>query len=101
MNALDALTPISLLVIVPGAVWVLGRTGWTGDRKRALILGLAILLGVLQAILTGVIALPESWVSILTRALITIAGTIALSQAVYQLLAAKLPDEQAKRAAIE
>nr|WP_300144225.1 hypothetical protein [Propionicimonas sp.] len=44
------------------------------------------------------IALPDSWVSILTRALITIAGTIALSQAVYQLLAAKLPDEQAKRA---
>ena len=65
------------------------------------ILVLAVLLGVLQAILTGVIALPDSWVEILTRALITIAGTIALSQAAYQLLAAKLPDEQAKRAAIE
>ena len=96
MTALDALTTITLLAIVPALVWWLGRTGWTGDRKRVVVIAVALLLGVLQAILTGVIAVTPGILAILERAVITVAGVLVLSQSVYTLLWSKLPDSDAE-----
>lgn len=92
MTALDALTTIVLLAIVPALVWWLGRTGWTGDRKRAAIIIAAVALGMLQAVLTGVIAVSPGVLAVIERAVVTIAGVLVLSQSVYQLLRDKLPD---------
>ena len=101
MSALDALTTVTLLAIVPALVWWLGRTGWTGDRKRAVVIVAALLLGVLQAILTGVIAVAPSVLAIIERAVITVAGVLVLSQSVYTLLWSKLPDSGTDAAAGE
>lgn len=100
MTALDALTTIIVVVIVPAMVWLLGRTGWTGDRKRLVVLAVAVLLGLVQAALTEVIALPTGWADLLGRGLITTASTVALSQALYQMLWTKLPDTTAARRAL-
>ena len=93
----DALTLILVTVVAPALVWVLGRTGWTGDRKRLAVLVTALGVGVVQAILTGVIAVPDGWADVLGRFLVSAAGTVALTQAVYQLLVGKLPDSQPDR----
>ena len=96
MTALDALTTITLLAIVPALVWWLGRTGWTGDRKRVVVIAAALLLGVVQAILTGVIAVTPGVLAIIERAVITVAGVLVLSQSAYTLLWSKLPDSDAE-----
>ena len=96
MTALDALTTITLLAIVPALVWWLGRTGWTGDRKRVVVIAAALLLGVVQAILTGAIAVTPGVLAIIERAVITVAGVLVLSQSVYTLLWSKLPDSDAE-----
>ena len=96
MTALDALTTVTLLAIVPALVWWLGRTGWTGDRKRVAVITAALLLGALQAILTGVIAVTPGVLAIIERAVITVAGVLVLSQSVYTLLWSKLPDSDAE-----
>ena len=98
MSPLDALTALTILAVAPGLVWWLGRTGWSGDRKRMTVLAVAVALGVMQAVLTEVILLPPGWAEALGRALVTLAGTLTLTQAVYQLLWSKLPDTGAKRA---
>ena len=96
MTALDALMTITLLAIVPALVWWLGRTGWTGDRKRVVVIAAALLLGVVQAILTGAIAVAPSVLAVIERAVITVAGVLVLSQSVYTLLWSKLPDSDAE-----
>lgn len=100
MTALDALATLAALVIVPAMVWGLGRTGWTGDRKRVAIIAMATILGVTQAILTGVIVLPDEWVTAIGRGLIMLAGVVTLSQAAYTMLRDKLPDTAAARRAL-
>lgn len=97
-DAMTALNTIVLLLIVPGIVWLLGRTGWTGDRKRAVILAAAGLLGIIQAIISGLIVLPDAWVQAIVAGLTVFAVVLVMSQAWYKLLEGKLPDEKAKRA---
>ena len=92
MTALDALSVLTLTVFVPLLVWFLGRTGWSGDRKRVVVLAVAALIAALQAVLTGVLVVPEGWESLLTRVLISAAGFVTLNQAVYSMLWSKLPD---------
>ena len=101
MSALDAFSTVTLLAIVPALVWWLGRTGWTGDRKRAVVIVAALLLGVVQAILTGAIDVAPSVLAIIERAVITVAGVLVLSQSVYTLLWSKLPDSGADAASAE
>lgn len=92
MTALDALSVLTLVVFVPLLVWFLGRTGWSGDRKRVVVLAVAALVAALQAVLTGVLVVPEGWESLLKRVLISAAGFVTLTQAVYSMLWSKLPD---------
>lgn len=92
MTALDALSVLTLVVFVPLLVWFLGRTGWSGDRKRVVVLAVAALIAALQAVLTGVIVVPEGWEPVLKRVLISAAGFVTLTQAVYSMLWSKLPD---------
>lgn len=92
MTALDALSVLTLVVFVPLLVWFLGRTGWSGDRKRVVVLAVAALVAALQAVLTGVIVVPEGWEPVLKRVLISAAGFVTLTQAVYSMLWSKLPD---------
>ena len=92
MTALDALSVLTLVVFVPLLVWFLGRTGWSGDRKRVVVLAVAALVAALQAVLTGVLVVPEGWEPVLKRVLISAAGFVTLTQAVYSMLWSKLPD---------
>lgn len=92
MTALDALSVLTLTVFVPLLVWFLGRTGWSGDRKRVVVLAVAALIAALQAVLTGVLVVPEGWEPVLKRVLISAAGFVTLTQAVYSMLWSKLPD---------
>ena len=92
MTALDALSVLTLTVFVPLLVWFLGRTGWSGDRKRVVVLAVAALIAALQAVLTGVLVVPEGWETLLKRVLISAAGFVTLNQAVYSMLWSKLPD---------
>ena len=92
MTALDALSVLTLTVFVPLLVWFLGRTGWSGDRKRVVVLAVAALIAALQAVLTGVLVVPEGWEPLLKRVLISAAGFVTLNQAVYSMLWSKLPD---------
>lgn len=92
MTALDALSVLTLVVFVPLLVWFLGRTGWSGDRKRVVVLAVAALVAALQAVLTGVLVVPEGWEPLLKRVLISAAGFVTLTQAVYSMLWSKLPD---------
>lgn len=92
MTALDALSVLTLVVFVPLLVWFLGRTGWSGDRKRVVVLAVAALVAALQAVLTGVLVVPEGWEPLLERVLISAAGFVMLNQAVYSMLWSKLPD---------
>ena len=92
MTALDALSVLTLVVFVPLLVWFLGRTGWSGDRKRVVVLAVAALIAALQAVLTGVLVVPEGWEPLLERVLISAAGFVMLNQAVYSMLWSKLPD---------
>lgn len=92
MTALDALSVLTLIVFAPLLVWFLGRTGWSGDRKRVVVLAVAALVAALQAVLTGVLVVPEGWESLLKRVLISAAGFVTLNQAVYSMLWSKLPD---------
>ena len=100
MTPIDALATLAALVIVPALVWGLGRTGWTGDRKRLAVIAVAVVLGVTQAVLTGVIVLPAEWVTAIGRGLIMLAGVVTLSQAAYTMLRDKLPDTVAARRAL-
>ena len=92
MTALDALSVLTLVVFAPLLVWLLGRTGWSGDRKRVVVLAVAALIAALQAVLTGVLVVPEGWEPLLERVLISAAGFVTLNQAVYSMLWSKLPD---------
>ena len=92
MTALDALSVLTLIVFAPLLVWFLGCTGWSGDRKRVVVLAVAALVAALQAVLTGVLVVPEGWEPLLKRVLISAAGFVTLTQAVYSMLWSKLPD---------
>ena len=92
MAALDALTALTMIVFVPLMVWFLGRTGWSGDRKRVVVLAVAAFVAAVQAVLTGAIVVPEGWVPYLERVLISAAGFVTLNQTAYTMLWSKLPD---------
>ncbi len=100
MTELDALVMIITVAIVPNLVWVLGHTGWTGDQKRLAIFVTAAIIGLVYAIVNGLIVVPDAWLDAIGKGLLMIAGWITGSQAVYQLIKAKLPDSEptAKRA---
>ena len=92
MSSFDAITSIVMLVIIPTLVWILGRTGWTGDRKRIVVIVVSLFVATLQGVVSGVIILPDGWSDIVGRALITGASFFALTNSVYISLRAKLPD---------
>ena len=100
MAALDAWSTLILVVVVPSLVWILGHTGWTGDRKRLIVLAMSAVVAAVQAVLTGIVGLPSGWLPIVERALIAGAGFVVLTQSIYTMLWAKLPDSnyEAKRA---
>lgn len=90
MDATQALTVIISLALVPALVWGLAKSKLTGDQKRLVVLIFAILLGVIQAVITGIIVLPYAWLDAIVRGLIMLAGVVTTSQAMYVLLRGKL-----------
>ncbi|WIY84344.1 hypothetical protein [Propionimicrobium sp. PCR01-08-3] len=90
MDATQALTVIISLALVPALVWGLAKSKLTGDQKRLIVLIVAILLGVIQAVITGIIVLPDAWLDAIVRGLIMLAGVVTTSQAMYVLLRGKL-----------
>lgn len=102
MTTVEALTLVITVVVVPLLVWWLGRTGWTGDRKRIVVVVVSAAVGIVYAIVTGLVVVPDAWLAAIGKGLLIVAGWITGSQAVYQLIKSKLPDTtEAKRALTE
>lgn len=90
MSTAEALAVVISGGIVPLAVWLAARTGWTGDRKRAAVAALSLVLGAVSAILTGALAVPEPAARVVGRVIVDAAAILTASQAAYKLFEPKL-----------
>ena len=89
----DAVAALMLLigaVVIPLLVYGLGRAQLSGDRKRAVVIVVSVLLGVLYAILSGALAVPESVLSVITQIVVWAGIVFTYSQAVFQMIRGKL-----------
>lgn len=91
MTPVGALSALAVTLVAPLLVLLLGRVKWSGDGKRLAVIVAAGILGVLQAIVTGVIVLPAGWADLLGGGLITAAGVVGLTQSWFVVLQDKLP----------
>ena len=77
--------PILLTVVaMPLISLINGLAGWSKNKKKATVLGVAIVLGVLYTVAAGLISeIPAEWSAYVTRALVIAAIIVVVTQAVY------------------
>lgn len=90
MTTVESLMTIISVAVVPLLVWILSKSGMSGDRKRVTIVVVAIVLGVLQGVATGAFGLPESVTEIVAKGIGVLAIVVGLSQAMYVMLKDKV-----------
>ena len=77
--------PIILTVVaMPLISLINGLAGWSKNKKKATVLGVAIVLGVIYTVAAGLISeIPAEWSEYVTRALVIAAIIVVVTQAVY------------------
>lgn len=77
--------PIILTVVaMPLISLINGLAGWSKNKKKATVLGVAIVLGVIYTVAAGLISeVPAEWSAYVTRALVIAAIIVVVTQAVY------------------
>ena len=77
--------PIILTVVaMPLISLINGLAGWSKNKKKATVLVVAIVLGVLYTVAAGLISeVPAEWSAYVTRALVIAAIIVTATQAVY------------------
>ena len=84
----DSLTwawPIILTVVaMPLISLINGLAGWSKNKKKATVVGVSLVLGVIYTIAAGLITeIPQQWAGYVTRALVITAIIVVVTQAVY------------------
>lgn len=84
-NTLSWAWPIILAVLaLPLISFINGLTGWSTNKKKATVVGVALVLGVIYTIAAGLITeIPAAWSDYVTRALVITAIIVVVTQAVY------------------
>ena len=77
--------PIILTVVaMPLISLINGLAGWSKNKKKATVLAVAFVLGVLYTVAAGLISeVPAEWSAYVTRALVIAAIIVVVTQAVY------------------
>ena len=87
-NTLSWAWPIILSVIaLPLISLVNGLAGWSANKKKATVVGVALVLAALYVVAAGLISeVPQEWSAYVTRALVITAIIVVVTQAVYNFL---------------
>lgn len=91
MTATDALAVIAAALVSILGTSVIVRPSWSANRKRAVALILALVLGVAAALISGQIAgVPASVTHLVQQAIISAAAVVAAAQGFHRQLAGAL-----------
>ena len=77
--------PIILSVLaLPLISFINGLAGWSTNKKKAIVVGVAFVLGAIYTLAAGLITeIPQQWAGYATRALVITAIIVVVTQAVY------------------
>ena len=77
--------PIILSVLaLPLISFINGLAGWSTNKKKATVVGVAFVLGAIYTLAAGLITeIPQQWADYATRALVITAIIVVVTQAVY------------------
>lgn len=98
LTAIADLTPIAAVVIIAGVAasaltqWA-KRPGWTKQHAQRIALGIAVGVGVLAYVVSGVATVfPASVVEVVSTGVVTVAGVAIMSRAAYAIIGHAMPD---------
>lgn len=90
MDLTSAIGIISAAILTVLGTALAARPTWSSGLKRAISGGAAIVLGIIAAVATGTVAVPDGWQSNLSHLLISVAGVIVLAQGFHRQWAGAL-----------
>lgn len=98
IQTIAELTPIAAIIIIAGVAstiltQIAKRPAWTAARSQAAALAVSVVLGLVAYVVSGVATVfPDSFVEVVSTAVVVIAGVALMSRAAYGLLGRAVPD---------
>lgn len=98
IQTVSELTPIAAIIILAGVAatiltQIAKRPTWTAARSQVAALAVSVVLGVLAYVVSGIATVfPDSFVEVVSTAVVVIAGVALMSRAAYGLLGRAVPD---------
>jgi multisubunit Na+/H+ antiporter MnhB subunit len=98
IQTVSELSPIAAIVILAGVAatiltQIAKRPGWTAARSQTVALAVSVVLGLVAYVVSGVATVfPDSFVDVVSTAVVVIAGVALMSRAAYALLGRAVPD---------